>query len=199
MALDARLNTSLLMNPYWTHLDPRSVAAYVNLLMFSVANMTDGYVDTKFITGRYPIAHVTTEALAELAEAGLLEVLPGEHLQLDWTFQTPADRIRTKRENDRERQARYRKRQKQESRKSDHSESNADVTRDVTRDARVSRLRVGQDRHRTGSGQAQDTEKARHREEEAAVLGESNQSQPEAGYDAWANTPIAKPGSGINY
>lgn len=185
MALDARLNTALLSEPYWPHLQAQTIATYVSLLLYAVMHETDGHIDGEYVVGRFPLPHVTDDALNELEAVGLLKFDKGS-VQLDWTHQTTREELNAKREYARERQARWRERE----RRKQQSEPNADVTRyERVTNAQVGKARTGQERQGQEQGQ----------EEEAAVLGESNHSQPEAGYDAWANVPIAQPGSGTNY
>ena len=191
MSLDARVSTTLLAEPWWPHLKPESIATYCALLMHGVAKESDGHVEERYLTGRFPLPHVTKAALEELAEVGLL-TFTEEGVKVSWEHQTTRKELEEKRQRNRERQQNHRDRKKAQAAEDSSAERNAERNALVTRDKRVSNARVGQDRQgqdRQGQGRGQ----ARLEEEV------SNYSLSQSDYDAWAGIEVAKPGGGIRY
>ena len=187
MALDARLNTGLLSEPWWPHLKPESIATYCALLMHGVAKESDGHVEERYLTGRFPLPHVTKAALEELAEVGLLTFTEGG-IKVSWEHQTTRKELESKRQRNRERQQNHRDRKKAQAAEGSNAERNALLTRDKrVSNGRVGQDRQGQDRQGQGRGQAR-------LEEEA-----SNDSLSQSDYDPWAGIEVAKPGGGIRY
>lgn len=118
--LDVRLNVGAMTDPATANLSEPAFCLWQALTLTALDKGTDGYIATRFLrpTERTPglpwiDPDNLDDAMMELADAGLLEVVSGG-VRVPWDWQTTIAQRDAKRETNRLRQREHREREKAE-------------------------------------------------------------------------------------